>query len=168
MNQIVMFEMPPNNETFLGQIGAALVNEKSLDIQIDVHREKRSLNANAAMWAMLGRMAAVLNTTADELYIEELRNYGAFDFVCVLPEKADTIGKQFRLFEPCGTRFVSGKKMVVLKVWLGSSTYDTKQFSRLLDGIICDAKELGVEFISPKERDLLIAEREKCNDDSQI
>ena len=34
--------------------------------------------------------------------------------------------------------------MHVLKVWLGSSTYDTKQFSRLLDGIICDAKELGV------------------------
>ena len=168
MNQIVMFEMPKNMESLLNRLADALTNDKPLDIEIDVHREKRSLNANAAMWAMLGRMAAVLHTTADELYIEELRNYGAFDFVCTLPEKAETIGKQFRLYEPCGTRFVSGKKMVVLKVWLGSSTYDTKQFSTLLDGIICDAKELGVEFITSQERDLLIAEREKSNDDSQI
>ena len=84
MNQIVMFEVPKSAESILTRLASFLANDKQIDIEIDAHREKRSLNANAAMWAMLGKMAAVLNTTADELYLEELRNYGAFDFVCVL------------------------------------------------------------------------------------
>lgn len=163
MNQYMMIETPKSAEYSMNSLLFALANDKSLDIEISIHREKRSLNANAAMWAMLGRMAEVLQTTADELYIEELRNYGVSDFIVCVPGNVERISKQFSWTEERGSRFINGVEMTVLQVWLGSSTYNTKQFARLLDGIINDAKEIDVEFISSQERDLLLAEWERTN-----
>lgn len=40
---------------------------------------------------------------------------------------------------------VNGKKGVQLRLYFGSSTYDTKEMSVLLDGIVSECRELGIE-----------------------
>lgn len=40
----------------------------------------------------------------------------------------------------------------------GSSVYDTKQMSRLIDNLIQDAKAVGLETMSERERSLLLTE----------
>lgn len=49
--------------------------------------------------------------------------------------------------------------MTCLQVFPGSSTYDSKEFSVLLDGVIQDAKEQGVDFLSEADKALLLEER---------
>ncbi len=44
---------------------------------------------------------------------------------------------------------IEGCVNVVL--YYGSSTYDTKQMSSLIDQLIFDAKELGIETATPQE-----------------
>ena len=48
---------------------------------------------------------------------------------------------------------IEGCKNVVL--YYGSSTFDTKQMSRLIDNIVQDCKELGIETLTPQQLDAL-------------
>lgn len=49
---------------------------KDLDITFKVHREKRSLDANAFLWSCLGKMGGVLNVPAWDMYLYSLERYG--------------------------------------------------------------------------------------------
>ena len=42
-------------------------------------------------------------------------------------------------------------KATFYKVYRGSHTYDTKEMSILIDGTVADAKELGIETMTPME-----------------
>lgn len=139
------------------KLKAALDKGKELSLELKAVNKPRSLNANAALWAMLGDMAAVLHTTADEVYIEALRKYGVSKFMAVLPEDVEIISRQYRWAVERRRYKLNGVDVIALQVWIGSSEYDTAQFSRLLDGVISDAKDLGVDFISKADRDLYVS-----------
>ena len=47
-----------------------------------------------------------------------------------------------------------------LKMYRGSSEYDTPTFSRLLDLVIQDCRQLGIETMSEREKSLLLEEWE--------
>ena len=53
---------------------------------------------------------------------------------------------------------INGQKGIQLQCYFGSSTYDTKEFTRLLDGVISEARELGINLISNADRALMLAE----------
>ena len=40
---------------------------------------------------------------------------------------------------------------VVIRAYYGSSTYNSKQMSRLIDSIVEDAKEIGIETLPPEK-----------------
>lgn len=56
---------------------------------------------------------------------------------------------------------------VVLRAYYGSSTYNTKQMSLLIDRVIQDCQAVGIETMSDRERSLLLedwdAQRNKSN-----
>jgi hypothetical protein len=47
--------------------------------------------------------------------------------------------------------------------YFGSSSYDTKEMSRLLEEIITDAKELGIDTLTPKQKAEMLASWEARN-----
>ena len=49
------------------------------------------------------------------------------------------------------------KGCVNVTVWYGSSVYDTKQMSRLIDAIVQDCKAAGIETMTPAELDALVS-----------
>ena len=63
--------------------------DKTYSVEIKQKRKDRSLNANAALWVLLGEMAAKLRTSKDELYLEMLSRYGVFTHVVVKPNVAE-------------------------------------------------------------------------------
>lgn len=73
---MVQIPIPPGLTAAYQRIAAAVSNEKTLEVQINVKRKKRSLTANSALWAMLQDLAVVLKTSAWELYLDALRRYG--------------------------------------------------------------------------------------------
>lgn len=150
--------LPKGSETALKRLEGYIARGKTLTIEIKPKRARRSLDANACMWAMLRDMAAVLHTTDKELYLVELEKYGVCDYITCPAEAVERIKQVYRLVLDRGYTWVNGYKVKVLQVFPGSSTYNSKEFSVLLDGIISDAKELGVDYISPADRDLLLSE----------
>ena len=123
---------------------------KELDATIKIHRESRSKDANAMMWACIGQIANALNTDKWEIYLKMLKRYGQFTHICVKPIAVDAIKRQWRECEIVGEVEINGKKAVQMLCYYGSSTYDSKEFSVLLDGIVGEMKEMGLQ-IPPNE-----------------
>ena len=137
---------------------------KDKKIRLELKLEKRSLDANAALWKMLSLMADALHTTKDELYIEMLARYGKFTHIVVKPEAVEKIKKEWKTIRELGEIEINGKKGIQMQCYYGSSKYNSKEFAVLLDGVIQDAKEIGIEFISKEEQCKMIKDWRKKND----
>ncbi len=135
--------------------------DKLLSIVVKLFRNKRSLDANAALWLLLGEMAARLNTSKDELYLEVLDRYGVFTFIAVKPAVVERVKREWRTVRELGEVTVNGQTGIQLQCFFGSSTYDSREFSVLLNGVIEEAKEMGIYLISDSDRDLMLREWRK-------
>ena len=49
------------------------------------------------------------------------------------------------------------KGCVNVTVWYGSSVYDTEQMARLIDAIVQDCRDVGIETMTPRELDALVS-----------
>lgn len=132
--------------------------EKQYVVEVKQWRKGRSNDANAALWLILGEMAAKLRTSKDELYLEMLSRYGVFTHIIAKHNAAERFKSEWRAVKDLGEVTVNGKTGVQLQCYFGSSTYNTLEFSRLLDGTINDAREIGVNLISDADRALMLAE----------
>ena len=117
--------------------------------EVKEHKEKRSLNANAYAWSLITKIADALRTSKEECYLEMLKRYGQSEIVSVLSQ-IDVSG-YFKYYEPLATATLQGKEFTHYKIYKGSSEYNSLEMSILIDGIVSEAKELGIETIPPKE-----------------
>lgn len=139
-------------------ISFLVYDEKSLMEQLDSIKDiatlaieavkpkvKRSLNANALLWKCLGDIANAIHADKWTVYLEMLKRYGKYTYICVKPSVVDAVKAQWRECEEIGEIDVNGQKAVQLLCYFGSSTYDTKEFSHLLDGVVSEMEEIGLE-----------------------
>lgn len=124
--------------------------EKLFDIE--EHKEKRSLNANALLWKCLGDIASAIHSDKWEVYLQMLKRYGTYTYICVKPKALEAVKKQWREVEEIGRVNINGQESVQLLCYFGSSTMNSKEFSILLDGVISEMKEMGLP--SPADEDL--------------
>lgn len=129
-----------------------------VDVTVKKYRVKRSLNANACLWSQMAKMAAILRTTKEEIYFKMLKRYGVFVDLMVQPEAVVKFTQSNPTSEIIGNVTAAGQTGVQVRLYYGSSTYNTQEFSVLLDGVISEAEEMGIEFISEDERNLLLSE----------
>ena len=127
-----------------------------LSIKISKYRKKRSLNANALCWKLCTEIANVLRSDKESVYIEMLKRYGQSEIISVL--SSVDISGYFKYYDVFGTGYVNNKEFTHYKVYKGSSEYDTKEMSILLDGIVEEAKALDIEVISEQELSLIKSE----------
>lgn len=133
---------------------------KQYTVEIKEYRETRTRTANNFLWAILDKCAEKLHTTKEELYRKYIPSVGTFrdwDF----PE--DKVGTFCHAWESQGTGWVTERvdyagdgNLITIRAYYGSSTYTKKRMSRLIDMVVEDAKELGVDCMTEKERSLLI------------
>ena len=140
------------------------VNESLTDAQIDEikdveklivkatkHRERRSLDANGLLWHCLGQIAVALNTDKWDVYLTMLKRYGKFTYIVVRESAVEAVKKQWRTSEVVGNVTVNGQKGVQMLCYYGSSTMNTKEFSTLLEGVISEMQEMGLQPPLPKD-----------------
>ena len=135
------------------------LHEVDVDVTVKKHREKRSLDANAYSWVLLDKLADSTGTPKSEIYRREVRDVGGNTETVCVREKAvqnlcdgwnkNGVGWQTEVMDSK----IDGCKNVVL--YYGSSTFDTKQMSRLIDNIVQDCKALGIETLTPQQLDAL-------------
>lgn len=135
------------------------IADKDLRIKAVRWREKRSLDANAYLWVLCTKIAEKLSREAvidnEEVYERLLRDYGTL--------QQDSEGQYIVMMIPSRIKIKDipghwkehgqspdGKRTRYLMI-KGSSEYDTKEMSRLIDGAVYEAKELGIETATPDE-----------------
>lgn len=126
-----------------------LDDKKDYVVEIKEHREKRSLNANAYAWLLIGKIAEKIKSTADEVYLIMLKRYGVSEMISVYSEI--DMSHYLKYYEEAGKSVLNGKNFTHYKVYKGSSEFDTNEMSRLIDGIIDEAKELGIDTRTPEQ-----------------
>lgn len=132
--------------------------DKELDITIVRHSKKRGLAANAMLWACLGEIAAAARTDNWSAYLYMLERYGKYSTVLIKAEALPDLRRVWR-----ETRVVGEREdgMVEVLCFYGSSTYTTEEFSRLLDGVVSDMKELGLTPPPSREMQAALEELER-------
>jgi hypothetical protein len=124
---------------------------KALSVEIKQHRQKRSLDSNAYAWAMINEIGNVLRMSKDEVYLMMLKRYGQSAIISVQDIAVETLRKTVKYYEEIGEATLNGKHFKHFKVYAGSSEYDTREMSIFIDGIVSEAKDLGIETMTPDE-----------------
>lgn len=138
---------------------------KPMAVEIKQFRAKRSLSANSYLWVILDKLATALSTTKEELYHEAVRKVGLFDDIAVPDKAVDAFLRHWQskgmgwLAEVTEKARAEGYK--VIRVYSGSSVYDTKEMSRLIEYVVDEAKEQGIETMTPDQISELISKMEE-------
>lgn len=134
-----------------------LMDFKPGEYEITRKRKKRSLDANSYSWVLIDKIAEVLRYSKEEVYRSAVREYGVSEVYCGLPGAIQMLirahegglGFQYETFDSK----VDG--CINVRLYFGQSSYDTKQMSVFIDGLVQDAKSLDIEVLSDRELSLL-------------
>lgn len=135
--------------------------EGSWTVEAKKQGKRRSLDANAYCWVLLDKLSAVLGRSKEALYRELVRDIGGnSQTVCVQDKAVDALREGWEhngLGWPTETMpsKLPGCTNVIL--YYGSSTYDTRQMSRLIDLIVNECQAQGIETKTPDELALMMA-----------
>ena len=128
----------------------------ALDIIARRHKERRSLSANAYFHVLVTKIAEKMHESITAAKNSLIAEYGQPDPDIKTIILLDTI--DWRKVEPLhlrptkATRVLDdGKLYRVYYVMRGSHTYNTAEMSRLIDATVEQAKELGIETLTPQE-----------------
>jgi hypothetical protein len=148
---LTLIDHPEQLQSGLSPLIAAIDKGRKLSVTVEPEKRRRSLNANAYMWVLLDKLARVLNTDKDSLYIEMLDRYGVFTHIIVKPEVVDRVKAEWRTVRDLGEVTINGKTGIQLQCYFGSSTFSTAEMARLIDGVVSECAEVGVETLPPAE-----------------
>lgn len=136
--------------------------KKQYSLTIKEMKKKRSLNSNSFLWVMLGKLAEVTGIAKENIYREYIKEIGGnCDLVTV---KDEAVKKLCSTWKSMGIGFVydiiteSNDGFTDVMLYYGSSTYNQKQMSRLINLVIQDCKIFDIETISEKEIERLVNE----------
>ena len=127
------------------------------------HREKRSLTQNSYYWKLLSLTADKLKMSKPELHNRMLRKYGQRQYIGGLlvripipdTDEAEEAALAAETFHIQPTSDVKtgrdGRQYRTYLMLRGSSDYDTREMSVLLDGMINEAQQQDIETLTPME-----------------
>ena len=138
-----------------------LKEDKELTIQVKEYRQKRSLSQNAYMWVLLDEIGKAVNRSKEDVYKELVKDYGVFE---IIPLKDEAVERFNHNWSKNGlgwfTQILGKSKLkgyTNLIIYYGSSTYNTEEMTRILDAVVNECEELGIQTMTLSEIMLLEA-----------
>lgn len=126
--------------------------QSDVNLSIKKWRNTRSLDANAFFHALANQIAECMGITAEEVKRDLAVSYGVVGTFCQLPHDAeiDKIYPYYRLIKE--ETNAKGNMIAVYALYKHTSDMDSKEFSRLLDGAITEARALGIDTDTPAQK----------------
>lgn len=134
-----------------------------LTITIRKYRKKRSLDANNYYWVLIEKIAAALPNAKPAVHNTMLRRYGTLKriggetMMVFIPDTDEAehtaLMDEFYHFKPTSLTKTAedGRTFRAYLVLKGSHEMDSKEMSTLIDGAVMEAKDLGIETVTPDE-----------------
>lgn len=130
----------------------------TLTISLSKHRQKRSLNANSYFHLLVGRLAEKMEISAPRCKNILIGRYGQpwlddGDLVTMWlkADVSDVLESETVHLWPIGYRFEQGHDETQYVLMRPSHEYDTAEMSRLIDGVVAECNDLGIETLPPEQ-----------------
>lgn len=124
-------------------------------------KKTKSLTANAYMWVLCDEIARILQSTKDEVYKQAVANVGVF---FPLSCESAAFARARAVWESQGagffckvTREQAGR--MEFNAYVGSSQYTQEELSRLIEELVAEAENLGIDTRASRECRALIGWR---------
>lgn len=153
--QRIVFELDKNDFRLAEKI--QVLNDKDLRLNFDVWRERRSLDANAYFHLLVHEIAVAQNIGERECKIKMNLEFGSpatdenGDKVYVKLPKSVDVSKYYDYAKWIKNDVVNGYETSYYLFYKQTHTLDTKEMARLIDGVVEEAKSLGIETRTPEE-----------------
>lgn len=136
-----------------------LEQDKDKQYEVKKYSEKRGLKANAYYWELVNQLANVLRISKEELHFLLLQRYGQSEIVSVLA--TINVKPYFKYYAEAGESILNGKTFKHYKVYKGSSEMNRKEMSILIDGLVSECQEAGIETKPKAEINALLESWDK-------
>lgn len=131
------------------------LKDKLLTLSIKEFRKKRSLDANAYFWVLCSKLAGKTGIEKTVIYRSYIKEIGDNSETVCIPNKS--LKKIIKGWQHNGLGWLAEtfpskiENCTNATLYEGSSEYDTAQMSRLINAVVQDCKEQGIETKSDEE-----------------
>ena len=128
---------------------------KGLKLNVELKKwiKKRTLDCNAYMWVLIQKIAEKISTedaivTKEDIYKDAIKNVGAYSIV---PIKSEAVEEWTRIWKSNGIGWICETQPSKLEgftnvmCYHGSSVYNQKEMNRLVNVIVEECRNLGIE-----------------------
>lgn len=139
-----------------------LKNDEKLNISLKKYRKHRSLNANSYFWKLLQELCELAEIDTVEEYKRRIKELGIFRQFKIEKDNIKTFEKMWTaqgiawFCEIADTTYIGDTEFKIINAYYGSSSYNSKQMARLIDGVVQDCKVYGIETKPKNEIDSLL------------
>ena len=143
---------------FIQEDSKIITVQIGLNEEIEVKRKKRSKNANSYFWKLLQELCLELNLDVIQEYRKRIKELGIFQTFELDTKNVPTF--EF-LWGDRGIAWFTEKveetgNKTIINAYYGSSSFNSKQMSKLIDSLIQDCRSVGIQTLEDKEIDELI------------
>ena len=139
------------------EIVEQLKNENKLNVELKKYREKRSLNANNYFWKLLQELCELAEIDPIEEYKRRVKQLGIFRRFRIEKDGINTFEKMWTaqgvawFCEIVDTEYIGEIEFKIINAYYGSSSFNTKQMSRLINDLVQDCQAYGIETKTSEE-----------------
>lgn len=129
--------------------------DQNKQYEIKEYYKKRTLDANSYCWVLCKEIADKLHISKEEVYKKNIKDMGKFEIIPIKNEALNTFINAWTskgigwLCEVLRESKIEGYTTII--VYYGSSVYDTKEMSILIDGVVQECTNLGIPTITGEE-----------------
>lgn len=151
---------------FIQEDTKILTIQISKDEEVYVKKKKRSKKSNSYFWEMLQQLCFELNLDVIQEYRKRVKELGIFQTFELDTKNVPTF--EF-LWNERGIAFFTEKveeigNKTIINAYYGSSSFNSKQMSKLIDNLVQDCRSVGIQTLEDKEiEELIRSEYGNCN-----
>ncbi len=136
--------------------------DKTKKYEVKEVKKKRSINANNYFWKLLQELCELQNLDTIEEYKKRVKELGIFRRFRIETRDVKTFKIMWQdkgiawFCEIADTEYIGNIEFKIINAYYGSSSFNSKQMSRLIDGVVQDCQAVGIETKPKAEIDSLL------------
>lgn len=129
------------------------------EYELKLIRKKRSLNANSFCWKICTEIGNAIGQTKEYVYKDAINHVGVYETLQFADDDAmERFKAKWRTNGEGWLTKTLDRQKRILMAYYGSSSYDTKEMSVLIDYLVTQAKDLGIQVLTEEQIELMKTE----------
>ena len=124
------------------------IQDKDKLYEVKEYKKKRNNSQNSRYWKLINELSLKLRISVEKLHFEMLKNYSQ-RYEILVPADKEIRGIEY--YEKKSKITKNGMEYIVYHVYTPSHELKTDEFAILLDGLIQECKQQGIDVRSPDE-----------------